>query len=111
MVLRSAVSIVQQSLHALLEGTPPDLNVGDLAQAVSGRFPNVRLHHIHVWEVGPGQRVLTAHMKTSVATIVDAECAAAELRRYLREEWDSEHATLEAEANGCGTEEILGAWR
>jgi len=109
-VLRSAVSIVQESLHTLLEGTPPDLNVGELAQAVSGRFPDVRLHHIHVWEVGPGQRVLTAHMKTSAASIVDAECAAADLRRYLHEEWDIEHATLEAEANGCGAEEILGAW-
>jgi len=110
-VLRSAVSIVQESLHTLLEGTPPDVNVGELAQAVLGRFPDVRLHHIHVWEVGPGQRVLTAHMKTSAASIVDAECAAADLRRYLHEEWDIEHATLEAEVNGCGTEEVLGAWR
>ena len=110
-VLRSAVSIVQESLHTLLEGTPPDLNVRELAQAVSAHFPDVRLHHIHVWEVGPGQRALTAHMKTNVASIVDAEYAAADLRRYLREEWDIEHATLEAEANGCGTEEILGAWR
>lgn len=109
-VLRGAVSIVRESLHTLLEGTPQDLNVGELAQAVSGRFPDVRLHHIHVWEVGPGQRVLTAHMKTSAASIVDAECDAADLRRYLHEVWGIEHATLEAEANGCGTE-ILGAWR
>jgi cobalt-zinc-cadmium efflux system protein len=109
-VLHSAVSIVQQSLHTLLEGAPPDLSVGELAQAVSGRFPDVCLHHIHVWEVGPGQRVLTAHMKTGVATIVDAERAAADLRRYLHEEWYIQHATLEAEANGCGREEILGAW-
>jgi hypothetical protein len=50
-------------------------------------------------------------MKTSAASIVDAECVAADLRRYLHEDWDIEHATLEAEANGCGTEEILGAWR
>jgi cobalt-zinc-cadmium efflux system protein len=110
-VLRSAVSIVQESLHTLLEGAPPDLNVGELAQTVSGRFPDVQLHHIHVWEVGPGQRVLTAHMKTGGGTIAEAERVAAALRRYLREEWAIEHATLEAEANGCGREEILGAWR
>jgi cobalt-zinc-cadmium efflux system protein len=110
-VLRSAVSIVQESLHTLLEGTPPDLNVGELAHAVTGRFPDVRLHHIHIWEVGPGQRVLTAHMKTGATSVVDAECVAADLRRYLHAEWKIEHATLEAEANGCGKEEILGAWR
>jgi cobalt-zinc-cadmium efflux system protein len=110
-VLRSAVSIVQESLHTLLEGTPPDLNVGELAQTVSRRFPDVQLHHLHVWEVGPGQRVLTAHMKTGAGSIAEAESVAAALRRYLREEWAIEHATLEAEANGCGREEILGAWR
>lgn len=110
-VLRSAVSILQQSLHTLLEGTPPDLHVGELAQAVSERFPNIGLHHIHVWEVGPGQRVLTAHMKIGAASIIDAERAAAELRRYLGEEWGIDHATLEAEANGCGKEAMLGAWR
>ncbi len=110
-VLRSALSILRESLHTLLEGTPADLHVGELAQAVSQRFPNVGLHHIHVWEVGPGQRVLTAHMKVGGTSIVEAECAATELRRYLDEEWGIDHATLEAEANGCGEEAILGAWR
>ena len=110
-VLRSAVSILQESLHTLLEGTPPGLHLGELAQAVSERFPQISLHHIHVWEVGPGQRVLTAHMKIGAASIVDAERTAAELRRYLDEEWGIDHATLEAEANGCGMEAILGAWR
>ncbi len=110
-VLRSAVSIARESLHTLLEGTPSDLNVGELAQAVLRHFPDVRLHHIHVWEVGPGQRVLTAHMKTGAVSIAEAECVAAGLRRYLRHEWNIEHATLEVEANGCGKEEILGAWR
>jgi cobalt-zinc-cadmium efflux system protein len=110
-VLRSAFSIIQESLHTLLEGTPADLDVEELAQAVSREFPDVRLHHIHVWEVGPGQPVLTAHIKTGAVTIVEAECAAASLRRYLREEWGIAHVTLEAEANGCGREEILGTWR
>jgi cobalt-zinc-cadmium efflux system protein len=110
-VLRSAISIVWESLHTLLEGTPPDLNIEEMAEAVSLRFPDARLHHIHVWEVGPEQRVLTAHMKTGVASVCEAEYVAAGLRRYLHEQWGIAHATLEAEANGCGREEILGAWK
>jgi cobalt-zinc-cadmium efflux system protein len=53
-VLRSAVSIVWESLHTLLEAAPPNLDVGQLAGTVAHRFPSIRLHHIHVWEVGPG---------------------------------------------------------
>jgi hypothetical protein len=50
-------------------------------------------------------------MKTGVASVCEAEYVAAGLRRYLHEQWGIAHATLEAEANGCGREEILGAWK
>ena len=110
-VLRSAISIVWESLHTLLEGTPAGLDVEKLAKIVSQRFPGVRLHHVHAWEVGPGQRVLTAHMKVGSLSVCDAESIANDLRRYLHDEWNVAHATFEAEANGCGTEEIIGAWK
>jgi cobalt-zinc-cadmium efflux system protein len=110
-VLRSALSIVWESLHALLEAAPANLNVEDLAEAVTRRFPEVRLHHIHAWEVGPRQTAMTAHMKLGAVSLCDAERVASEIRGYLREEWDIAHATLEAEANGCGAEQILGEWK
>jgi cobalt-zinc-cadmium efflux system protein len=110
-VLRSAVSIVRESLHTLLEAAPAGVKVGDLAEDVARRFTGVRLHHLHAWEVGPGQRVLTAHMKVGVATLLEAEGVAAEVRRFLHDEWNIAHATLEAEANGCGQEELLGRWK
>lgn len=110
-VLRSAISIVSQSLHTLLEAAPAGVNVEDLAEDVARRFTDVRLHHVHAWEVGPGQRVLTAHMKVGATTFLEAEAIAAEVRRFLHEEWGITHATLEAEANGCGREELLGDWK
>jgi cobalt-zinc-cadmium efflux system protein len=110
-VLRSAISIVSESLHTLLEAAPAGVNVEDLAQDVARRFTDVRLHHVHAWEVGPGQRVLTAHMKVGATTLLEVEAIAAEVRRFLHEEWGITHATLEAEANGCGREDLLGDWK
>jgi cobalt-zinc-cadmium efflux system protein len=110
-VLRSAISIVWKSLHTLLEAAPADVKLEDLAGDVARRFKGVRLHHVHAWEVGPGQRVLTAHMKVGVTTLLEAEGVAAEVRKFLHEEWGITHATLEAEANGCGREELLGQWK
>jgi cobalt-zinc-cadmium efflux system protein len=110
-VLRSALSIIWESLHTLLEAAPANLNVEDLAEAVTRRFPEVSLHHVHAWEVGPGQKVLTAHMKLGAVSVCDAERVASEIRGFLREEWDITHATLEAEANGCGEEQALGEWK
>jgi cobalt-zinc-cadmium efflux system protein len=110
-VLRSAISIVWESLHTLLEAAPAGMDVEQLAGAVARRFPGVRLHHVHAWEVGPGQRVLTAHMKVGAATLLEAEGIAADVRSFLHQEWGITHATLEAEANGCGREELLGEWK
>ena len=110
-VLRSAISIVWESLHTLLEAAPAGVDVEQLAGDVARRFAGVRLHHVHAWEVGPGQRVLTAHMKVGAATLLQAEAIAADVRRFLHQEWGITHATLEAEANGCGREELLGEWK
>jgi cobalt-zinc-cadmium efflux system protein len=110
-VLRSAISIVWESLHTLLEAAPAGMDVERLAGAMARRFPGVRLHHAHAWEVGPGQRVLTAHMKVGAATLLEAEAIAAEVRSFLHQEWGITHSTLEAEANGCGREELLGEWK
>jgi cobalt-zinc-cadmium efflux system protein len=110
-VLRSAVSIVWESLHTLLEAAPAGGDEEHLAGEVARRFTGVRLHHVHAWEVGPGQRVLTAHMKVGATTLLEAEAIAAQVRSFLHQEWGITHATLEAEANGCGREELLGEWK
>jgi cobalt-zinc-cadmium efflux system protein len=110
-VLRSAISIAWESLHTLLEAAPAGVDVEQLAGEVARRFTGIRLHHVHAWEVGPGQRVLTAHMKVGATTLLEVEAIAAEVRSFLHEEWDITHATLEAEANGCGREELLGDWK
>jgi cobalt-zinc-cadmium efflux system protein len=109
-VLRSSISIVRESLHTLLEAAPPGVDVKQLAQEVAGRFPRVRLHHLHVWEVGPGQRALTAHMKVGGMSLMEAEAAAGEVRSFLHDKWGVTHATLEAETGGCGREQLLGEW-
>ena len=110
MVLRSAVLIVKESLQTLLEGVPPGVDVEQLVRFVSSQLPQVRLHHIHVWELGPGQLALTAHMRLNAMSVVEAESIASQVRQILEREWGITHATLEAEVNGCGREQILGDW-
>jgi cobalt-zinc-cadmium efflux system protein len=110
-VLHSSFSIIWEAGHTLLEAAPANINVEDLALAVMQKFPQVRLHHIHVWEIGPGQKVLTAHMKVGAVSVFDAEQIASEIRGFLHREWGVTHATLEAEANGCGEEHVLGQWK
>jgi hypothetical protein len=65
-------------------------------------------HHHHEIESKTLDRRLWA---SAALTLLEAEGVAAEVRRFLRDEWNITHATLEAEANGCGQEELLGRWK
>jgi Co/Zn/Cd efflux system component len=81
-----------------------------MVASVEDRFPSVQLHHVHVWEIGPGQRVLTAHIRTGHDRLEHAERIAASIRKYLRSTWDVGHVTLQVETTGCGSSDVVGTW-
>jgi cobalt-zinc-cadmium efflux system protein len=106
----SAFSILRNALRTLLEGTPRDIQVESLVHSVEEQFQSVRLHHVHVWEVGPGQRALTAHMDVAEANLATVELQCKEINSFLSERWNIQHVTLQPEVRGCRDMGILGTW-
>ncbi len=106
----SAFSILRDTLRTLLEGTPRDIQVEDLVHSVEEQFQSVRLHHVHVWEVGPGQRAFTAHLEVGDTDIATIELRCSGIRGFLSDRWTIQHVTLQPEARGCRDMGILGNW-
>lgn len=101
-VLRSVLSLLWETVSTLLEASPADVDVEVIARRVEERFAATKIHHIHLWEVGPGQRVLTAHV--GVAPEMDGPAIEALFRGIkglLQEDWGVTHSTLEPEVEGC----------
>ncbi len=110
-VLRGALSLVWETIGTLLESSPTGVDVEVLAARVAERFAPVRLHHVHIWEIAPGQRLLTAHV--DLGGEMDGrsiETLFGHIKRVLEDEWDVTHATLEPEVAGCGDGNLLGRW-
>ena len=111
-VLHSALSIVWETLGLLVEAAPPGLDVREVAERVAAHFAPVRLHHLHVWQVGPGERALTAHVTVPEGTsVAAAEALAGQIRDFMRREWAITHVTLEPEVTGCGSDHLVGPCR
>jgi cobalt-zinc-cadmium efflux system protein len=111
LVLRSALSLGWETLSTILEGAPSDVNVVELAERVALTFAPARLHHIHVWQLGPRQRLLTAHLV--LGQEMDGrgiESVLARIKRFLYDEWAIDHATIEPEITCCDRSELLGEW-
>jgi cobalt-zinc-cadmium efflux system protein len=108
-VLHSALSIVWESLGMLVEAVPRGLDLGELVRSTESAFAPARVHHVHVWEVGPGQRVLTAHVAVPDMRVDECEALLRRMRNFFHDRWSIEHTTLEPEVNGCGQGDECGA--
>jgi len=110
-VLRSALSLAWETLSTLLEGAPRGVDLRSLVDEVNEEFAPVQMHHVHLWENGPGQRLLTAHV--TVPSELDGaaiEALLARVKAFMHERWEVSHSTLEPEVVGCEDTSLLGQW-
>lgn len=62
LILKSAWSVVNQTVHILLEGTPGKTDLALLRARLAALEGVVNVHDLHVWTVSSGYEVLTCHM-------------------------------------------------
>ncbi|RRZ93003.1 CDF family zinc transporter ZitB [Erwinia sp. 198] len=108
LVLRSAWSLLKESFHELLEGTPPQLDVEKLKRALTRDIPEVRnVHHVHLWLVGE-KPVITLH--TQVIPPYDHDALLHRIHDYLHEHYQIEHATVQMEYQSCEDGDCELSW-
>ncbi len=102
LIFFGAFRLLRMTFSTLLEGVPHDMDSGEVAKDVALVFPGIHIHHVHLWENGPGQRLFTAHVVVNPKT--DASAVAGlikSLKTYLHEKWGIQHVTLEPEVETC----------
>ena len=109
MVVRSSWSLLKQSLMVLLEAVPENLDLNALQQDIEQRVPGIGLHHLHVWEVRPGNRFMTAHVEMDNRPLSEVDPLLQQIRLQLKKQWKIDHVVLEPEFEGCGNKHVLGS--
>lgn len=99
-LFRSAWSLVKESGHMLMEGTPNGLDRDKIAKDIEENIPGVSsVHHMHVWSLDGSRNMATLHAcirddAEAHATIRDIKLRLAKLHRI-------EHVTVEPEFGRC----------
>jgi len=109
LVLLSGWRLLRDATRVLLEGTPDGLDLEALRQDVQQLVPGCDLHHVHVWELRPDQRVLTAHLRVADGPLSKQEDVLRVVRDRLHTRWGISHSTLEPETAVCESTGLLGA--
>jgi cobalt-zinc-cadmium efflux system protein len=99
--------LVRRTTRILLEGTPSDIDPGELSEVISGHRQVGDVHHLHVWSVDSTTVALSAHVVVDVETLHEAQLVAGELEGLLAGHGVA-HATLAVECHPCGDDHPEG---
>lgn len=100
LILRSALALVRQSGHILLEGTPQGQDATTIRDVLMAEVPDVvDVHHVHIWSLTPERPLLTLH----VALRPEASWPQTleRVKVVLAERFGLTHSTVQLEAGAC----------
>lgn len=88
----------------LLEGTPSDVNVADLQDAIK-KIDGVKdVHDLHVWALTSGMNAMSAHVAInegiSPKTILES------IQQVIKADFKISHTTIQIEEPGFAEEQI-----
>jgi cobalt-zinc-cadmium efflux system protein len=93
LILRSAIAILRESGHILLEGTPVGFDTGAVARDLQTIPGVIRVTHLHAWSISEERPMATleAHLEPDT----DPDSARAAIKARLAAEHGIDHATVE----------------
>lgn len=98
LVLRSGYYVSKSSLHVLMEGTPRNIDVEEVVQAIS-QFEGVKaVHDVHIWTITSNLNVLTAHIVVDGNRTVYEVDALLQKIEHMLEHKNIPHSTLQIES-------------
>jgi len=94
LIVRSAVSVLRQSAHILLEGAPADIDRDTLKSDLLSEVPGlIDVYHIHLWSLAEGK--VNATMHAVIAPEGQSETVLDQMRRRLESHHGIAHVTIE----------------
>jgi len=95
LMVRSGWRLLRDSSRILLEGSPKDVDVEEVGNALARAEGVVEVHDLHVWEVTSGFPALAAHVLVPEGD--DCHARRRELESLLAERFGIEHTTLQVD--------------
>jgi cobalt-zinc-cadmium efflux system protein len=93
LMLYTGVGLVRAAGRVFLEAAPRDLDPKALGAQLAGIDGVAQVHDLHVWQIGPGEPALSAHVL--VSPHFSCHEVGARLRKVLADDHSLAHATLQ----------------
>jgi cobalt-zinc-cadmium efflux system protein len=96
LILISALRLLREVVHVLMEGVPGHIRLNEVGQDLAALEGVLRVHDLHVWTLASGTIALSAHLEIHDLDAWPAILAAA--RQAMSAQHGIDHVTLQPEA-------------
>jgi cobalt-zinc-cadmium efflux system protein len=103
MILWSSVGIIRETLNILLEGTPRNLQLGEIRSAMQSVEGVLDVHDLHVWSLGSQSHALASHITIQEMPMSECSSILTGINCALRDKFHITHTTIQFETTGCET--------
>lgn len=100
LVLWSSYGILRDSSHILLEGSPRNLDVEEVARTLLEISGVQEVHDVHIWTLGPNLHALSCHVRIPDMHMDESEKILADIGDKLRRRFQITHSTIQFERAG-----------
>lgn len=97
LIFVSAIRILREALHALMEGVPLHMDLERIGLAMAGQKGVLSVHDLHIWSLSSSRTALSAHIV--VTDLQSWPVILERLRHDLSEDFGIEHVTLQPEVS------------
>jgi cobalt-zinc-cadmium efflux system protein len=98
-VLWQGITEIPKVIHLLMEGTPENIDIKEVIDAMQSAKHVENVHHVHIWQLDENRNALEAHVVLGEKTDIDQAKKA--LKQMLQDQFEIEHSTLEMEYVSC----------
>lgn len=99
LLVRSATSLVLESVHILLEGAPVETDIEEVAEVLRNEVKDViEVHHLHAWSLSQETPMITLHARLRKGA--DNDRVLSEIQAVLVDRFGFSHSTVQIEYDG-----------
>ena len=106
-VLWTTWGVLKSTTNILLEGTPPELKIEDVARAMLKVPGVVEVHDIHIWSLAARLHALSCHVRIGEMSTRESERILDQLNAVLAGEFNISHTTIQFEPEAASAAHYL----
>ncbi|WP_309397564.1 cation diffusion facilitator family transporter [Cerasicoccus maritimus] len=106
-LIKESWGIVEESIRIIMMGTPPNIDVQEVADSIKGIAAVRDTHHVHIWSLNDQTIHFEAHIDVDDRLVSECNCLVDEIEDLLHDNYEITHVTLQFESGRCDSPTLI----